>query len=262
VIKKVVVDCRHCKQSFESGLKPGKMAKCKHCGEKTAVPFSADAGEETAFDCPKCQAPIKTKTSAGKKVKCSACEERVRVPLKDAGLPLSRELTCGECQHDFGTAEKPGQKLSCPACSAELRVPMTAPAITLTAVAPVKEEPAQKSLVSRSCPECGAKVRGHIQKCPDCDIDIDNAIKQKRYGGTNPQLVALDKSPVTFLNRLVAGRVGVLGSLLVSVLGVAQLLHFANLGAFEARFTILAIIMILGGIAGSLLSLARTIDGE
>ncbi|MDF1663829.1 MAG: hypothetical protein P1V97_18810 [Planctomycetota bacterium] len=255
-MRKNTIQCKHCHESFETGLAPGKMAKCKHCGEKCQVNFQSEVGEETVFNCKNCSAEIRTKTPAGKKVKCAGCEEKVRVPLKEAPVAL-RSLECAGCQEPYETTAKPGQEVRCPACSQPQRIPLE-PQLTTFKRAPESEESlAARSVVSRRCPDCDAKVPGLVTLCPDCGVDIDEAIKKERYGHTNPNLMAHDAGPVSYLDKIMEGRFGMIGSAAIAVLGLGVCAKSVGDGFIIPKFLIIGIIVFLGGFTGFCMSLQR-----
>lgn len=245
-MRKRSVRCQHCDKDYETGLAPGKMAKCKHCGEANQVAFQSEVGEVTVFPCPECKAEIQTKSPAGKKVKCKACEKKVRVPLKEQVLAL-RSLECAQCNEVFETSVKPGQDTDCPHCGQSQRVPLEVPLPTFQRV----------SKVSRRCPDCDAKVLGSIKLCPDCGIDIDRAIKEQRYGHSNAGIQAYDAHPSSTLNKIVEGRFGIVGSALVALIGLGVCAKSIGDGYVIPKFLISGVITFLIGFVGFCFSLQK-----
>lgn len=261
-MRKTTIECKHCHKSFETGLAPGKMAKCKHCGEKSQVVFQSEVGEETVFDCKNCSEEIRTKTPAGKKVKCPSCKEKVRVPLKDAPMAL-RALECPGCEAPYETTAKPGQDVECPGCGQKQRIPLEVPLPTFKKAPESDESLAARSVVSRTCPNCGEKVPGLLKDCSGCGIDVDQAIKAARYDGhTDSDAMAEEGAGTRELRKTTEGKAGLLGSAVIAIFGLGISAASFRGGYVYPKWLILGIVVFLAGFVGFCVSLQKRFQGR
>lgn len=260
-MRKTTVECKHCQKNFETGLAPGKMAKCKHCGEKSQVVFQSEVGEETVFNCNKCSGEIRTKTPAGKKVKCAGCQEKVRVPLKDAPIAI-RSFECLSCDAPYETTAKPGQDVECPGCGQKQRIPLEVPLPTFKKAPESVESLTARSVVNRTCPECGEKVPGLVKLCPDCGVDVEKAIKVARYGASDADLMNAEDEDVRIARKVADGQAGMLGSAIIAIFGLAMAGSSYRDGYIFPKWMILGVIVFLVGFVGFCMSLQKRFRGE